>query len=132
MSGSHIQANSAADGAGVYNDDNTAFQLTASTVSGNRAAADGGGIYNATGGANSLTTSTLSGNHAAGHGGGIYNQEDSSLVAAGTHIIRTGRLAEAAASYNGPYIVVTLTSSPVTGNKPDNCEPPGSITGCTG
>jgi hypothetical protein len=27
---------------------------------------------------------------------------------------------------------VTLTSSPVQHNKPDNCSPPGSVTACTG
>jgi hypothetical protein len=27
---------------------------------------------------------------------------------------------------------VTLSATPVTGNTPDNCEPPGTIAGCTG
>jgi hypothetical protein len=110
-----------------------------STVSGNRAAADGGGIYDATGGADSLTTSTLSGNHAAGYGGGIYNQGyssfwsyPSSLAAAGTQIIRNRASGGGGGIYDGPDMIVMLTNSQVTGNKPDNCEPPGSITGCTG
>jgi predicted outer membrane repeat protein len=80
-----------------------------------------------------VTTSTLSGNHAAGHGGGIYNQDSVSLTVAGTHI--TGNRAPGGGGgifVDGPDGTVTLTSSPVTGNKPDNCEPPGSITGCTG
>jgi hypothetical protein len=27
---------------------------------------------------------------------------------------------------------VTLAGSPVADNKPDNCDPPGSVTGCVG
>jgi hypothetical protein len=48
----------------------------------------------------------ITGNRAYGGGGGIFD--------------------------DGPDTVVMLTNSPVTGNKPDNCEPPGLITGCTG
>ena len=59
--GSHILGNSAAYGAGIYNDSNAIFRLTGSTVSGNRAATDGGGIYNATEGSAFLTTSTIGG-----------------------------------------------------------------------
>jgi predicted outer membrane repeat protein len=107
--------------------------MTSTTVSGNYASQDGGGIYNADAEADSLTTSTVSGNRAAGQGGGIYNQEYADLTAAGTLI--TGNRAHGGGGGvfdEGPDITVTLTSSPVTGNKPDNCEPPGSITGCTG
>jgi hypothetical protein len=32
--------------------------------------------------------------------------------------------------YDSAGGTVTLTNSPVLYNKPDNCEPPGSITGC--
>jgi hypothetical protein len=45
----------------------------------------------------------VTGNTAA-HGGGIFN--------------------------NGG--TVTLAKTPVTGNTPDNCEPPGTVPGCTG
>src|SRR6266536_6479592 len=33
---------------------------------------------------------------------------------------------------HGTEATVTLTKSSLARNKPDNCEPPGSITGCTG
>jgi predicted outer membrane repeat protein len=133
VSGSHIEGNTAADGAGIYNDIGVDFGLTASTVSGNHAAADGGGIYDANETGDSLATSTVSGNDAGGHGGGIYSLGgDSSLTASGTRIIRNRAQGGGGGIYDGPYVTVTLTSSPVTGNQPDNCEPPGSITGCTG
>jgi hypothetical protein len=50
-----------------------------------------------------LNHSQVTGNTAA-HGGGIFNS-------GGT---------------------VTLAATSVTGNNPDNCEPPGTISGCTG
>jgi hypothetical protein len=50
-----------------------------------------------------LNHSQVTGNTAA-HGGGIFN--------------------------NGG--TVTLSATSVTGNNPDNCEPPGTIPGCTG
>jgi hypothetical protein len=48
--------------------------------------------------------SKVTGNFASGSGGGIVNQD-------GT---------------------VTLIGTRVAGNVPDNCEPPGTIAGCTG
>ena len=56
-----------------------------------------------TGGALTLNHSQVTGNTAA-HGGGIFNS-------GGT---------------------VTLAATSVTGNNPDNCEPLGTISGCTG
>jgi hypothetical protein len=55
------------------------------------------------GGAVTLNHSQVTGNSAA-HGGGIFNS-------GGT---------------------VSLSHTDVTGNNPDNCEPPGTIAGCTG
>lgn len=51
-----------------------------------------------------INGSKITGNSASGGGGGIINM-------GGT---------------------VTLKGTKVTGNVPDNCEPPGTITGCTG
>ena len=78
----------------------------------NRAGGDGGGIANGVplggpmpllGGPVTLNHSQVTGNTAA-HGGGIFN-------------------------FGG---TVTLSATAVTGNTPDNCEPPGTIAGCTG
>jgi hypothetical protein len=76
------------------------------------AGGDGGGIANGVplpgpmpliGGQLTLNHSQVTGNTAS-HGGGIFN--------------------------NGGTVSLSATS--VTGNNPDNCEPPGSIPGCTG
>ena len=86
--------------------------LNNSQVSNNRAGGDGGGIANGVplggpmpliGGPVTLNHSQVTGNTAV-HGGGIFN-------------------------FGG---TVTLAKTSVTGNNPDNCEPPGSITGCVG
>ena len=82
-----------------------------SRVNNNSAGGDGGGIANGVpfpgpmplvGGTVTLRNSQVTGNHAA-HGGGIFNS-------GGT---------------------VTLSNTAVTGNVVDNCEPTGTIAGCT-
>jgi len=86
----------------------TTLTINNSQVNNNTAGGNGGGIANGispmlTGGALTLNHSQVTGNTAA-HGGGIFNS-------GGT---------------------VTLAATSVTGNNPDNCEPPGTISGCTG
>jgi len=109
ITGTDIQGNSAADGGGVYNPDFAEVAFTDSRISGNSASAYGGGIYNAGGGSYpataSFTGSVISGNNAGSAGGGIYGE--------------TGT-------------TTTLANSSVLRNVPDNCDPPGSIAGCTG
>jgi hypothetical protein len=115
--GSSVDHNSANIGAGVAN--HGTMTITGSQITGNTAPTDsagtagiGAGIANfnffipPTGGSGVLTVtgSTITGNVASGSGGGIFNQD-------GT---------------------VTLTGTRVAGNVPDNCEPPGTIAGCTG
>jgi hypothetical protein len=115
--GSSVDHNSANVGAGIGN--HGTMTIAGSQITGNTAPTDssgtpgaGGGIANAnfgfppTGGSGVLTIkgSKITGNSASGAGGGIINQD-------GT---------------------VTLTGTQVAGNTPDNCEPPGTIAGCTG
>ena len=52
-----------------------------------------------------MSDTQITGNRAASGGGGNYD--------------------------DGTEATVTLTKSSLARNKPDNCEPPGSITGCT-
>jgi hypothetical protein len=89
----------------------TILTINNSRVNGNHAHGDGGGIANGVpfggmplvGGELTLHNSQVTANTAA-HGGGIFNSGGS----------------------------VTLSNTAVTGNTPDNCEPPGTIAGCTG
>lgn len=71
-------------------------------------------------------------NHAAGgnaQGGGIFN-------AGWVNLIRSlVNLNDATAAGGGIFKdsgTVTLTNSIVKDNSPDNCSPPGSVSGCTG
>jgi hypothetical protein len=107
----------AASGGGILNaqgppgTDTTTLTLNNSRVNNNHAGGDGGGIANGvpfpgmglTGGALALHNTQVTGNSAA-HGGGIFNSGGS----------------------------VALSNTAVTGNTPDNCEPPGTIAGCSG
>jgi hypothetical protein len=104
--GSAVYGNTASFGAGIYDNASTA-RLLSSTVANDTASSQGGGIFNTNGGTMTLTGSLVERNTAAGgpgSGGGIYK-------ASGT---------------------VTLNQSLVRDNNPDNCDPPGSIPGCTG
>ncbi len=124
-----IADNSAAGGGGISAVDGIIY-LTRSTISGNR---DGGGIRS-TGAQRKLLSfadSTISGNRAGARGGGVYNQGP--LDASGTRITGNRAAGGGGGIYDdGPEATATLTGSSPAGNKPDNCEPPGSITGCTG
>jgi hypothetical protein len=117
--GSSIDHNSAPGGIGAGIANHGTMTITGSRITGNTAPTDsagnagtGGGIANAnfgippSGGSGVLTIkgSRVTGNFASGGGGGIVNQ-------GGT---------------------VTLKGTRVAGNVPDNCEPPGTIAGCTG
>lgn len=135
---------SVTSGAGIVN--HGTMTLNKSEVNGNTAAgsgviASGGGIVSAQGQPGSLPTSltlnnsTVSNNRAGGFGGGIANGLPIGLIGGAltlNHSQVTGNSAAHAGGIfnNGGPVVLSATS--VTGNTPDNCEPLGSISGCTG
>jgi predicted outer membrane repeat protein len=153
-----IAGNSATAGGGINDGDGVLINYTGDTISGNHASGDGGGINSQNAGAlftgiilfhrhadgidnrtssaqesasMSFADSTISGNSADGRGGGVYNQ--GSLDASRTQIIGNRAVGGGGGIYDdGTEATVTLTDSRPAGNVPDNCEPLGSITGCTG
>lgn len=140
LTGTRVTQNTAANGGGVYNDASVA-DFTGSTLCDNSASSDGGGIYDNGGPrgpgdyAVNLGTSTVSTNTAGAQGGGIYNAGN---AAEGDVTATSSKIVHNTAAGGGgiydvpsPYTTVTLTNSPVLYNKVDNCEPLGSITGCT-
>jgi predicted outer membrane repeat protein len=134
LTSTSLRDNTAQNGGGIY-DDNTVTNLTSnSTISGNTATADGGGIYNngevlAFGNLN-LNTAMITDNTADAYGGGIYNTQGT-LAATSTAVEHNTAQTGGGGIYDGTGPnTVTLTSSPVLYNHPDNCEPPGTITGC--
>jgi predicted outer membrane repeat protein len=127
-----LRGNSAQDGAGAYNADGI-VSFSDSMISGNYARASGGGLYDSGDprgqlGNLSLTDSQVTGNHARASGGGIYN-DSGEVDAASTRIAVNTAAAGGGIDTHGA-VTVTLTASTVIKNIPDNCEPPGSITGC--
>jgi hypothetical protein len=74
LTGVTIQGNiAAADGGGLFNDDDTAT-LTNVTISGNAAAGNGGGVFNNSG-VMTVTNATVTSNEAGLQGHGLYNDE---------------------------------------------------------
>src|SRR5215831_5775001 len=102
--------------------------MNGSTVSGNFASGFGGGVGNAPDSTATITGSSVSGNSTAGFGGGVVNQGE--LAMTGSRVLDNTAAAGGGIANQGG--TVTLTSTRVAGNSPDNCEPPGTIAGCTG
>ncbi len=129
MTGTGIHGNSAADGGGIENAASGDIVVSGSTISGNRATADGGGI-DSEGFFSSLsvTASAISVNHAGASGGGIYNQGGADLT--GTPVLRNTAARGGGGIYDDVGATVSMATSAVLRNQPDNCEPLGSILGC--
>lgn len=105
--------------------------LTHSTVCGNHAT-DGGGIESDTLGTLKLSDSTVEHNTATGQGGGIFNFGTVTLIRS---TVEDNTAGDGPGSGGGIYNAggtVTLIHSRVRHNHPDNCAPPGSVTGCPG
>ena len=124
LAGSTLEENTCVFGAGLYNaSDATVDHVLFQT---NSAGTDGGGIYNDED--LTLTNSRMHNNYASDDGAGIDN-EDSATIAGTTINLNT-----AGNTGGGIYNddTVSLSKSSVVQNKPDNCAPFGSVTGCFG
>jgi hypothetical protein len=151
---SEVEGNTApgAAGGGILN--HGVMTLSTSLVTGNTAPADsagdqglGGGIANinlgpvapgaVNGGILTITFSRISRNTASGQGGGIF---EASITQTGPSAGNPLTMAFSAVTGNqaahggGIFAVpgspVTLVFTAVARNTPDNCAPPGSVTGC--
>ena len=152
LNNSEVNDNTAShtSGAGIVN--HGTMTLNKSAVNGNRSAgsgvfASGGGIINAQGppgaaGSAILTinNSQISNNRAGGVGGGIANGVPLGgpiPLIGGPVTLNHSQVTGNTAVQGGGGIfnfggTVTLKATSITGNNPDNCEPPGTIAGCTG
>ena len=102
--------------------------MNGSTVSGNFASGFAGGLGNGPDSTATITGSSVSGNSTDGAGGGVVNQ--GALAMTGSRVLDNTAAAGGGIANQGG--TVTLTGTRVAGNTPDNCEPPGTIAGCTG
>ncbi len=150
LSSTQVDNNTAShtSGAGIVN--HGTMTLNKSEVNGNTAAgtglfASGGGIISAQGPPGSVGTvltlnnSKVNNNTAGGDGGGIANGvplPGPMPLIGGQLTLNHSQVTGNTASHGGGIFnnggTVTLSATSVTGNNPDNCEPPGTIPGCTG
>jgi hypothetical protein len=150
LNNSKVDNNTASftSGGGIVN--HGSMTLNNSEVNGNTAAgsgvvASGGGIVSAQGPPGTapttltLNNSSVNDNTAGGVGGGIANGiplPGPPPLFGGTLTLNNSRVADNTAGHGGGIFnfhgTVTLSNSKVTKNNPDNCEPPGTIGGCTG
>ena len=155
INASQVNANIApgAFGGGILN--HGAMTINASQVNGNTTPTDssgdqggGGGIANlnitpltgvADSGVLTVTVSQVTGNTATGLGGGILedgvNPDDSLGPPGGPLTLKLSQVTGNSAAQGGGIYAstgspVTLTITAVAKNRPDNCFPLGSITGC--
>jgi hypothetical protein len=109
--------------------------LIQSTISDNAATTgSGGGIFNLLDD-ETLSHTTVSGNTASLEGGGINNNAGTTTLNYSVVTNNTALLGESG-SYGGGIFdfsgVVPLYKSTVSGNNPDNCDPAGNVSDCTG
>lgn len=138
LTGTDVTGNSATRGGGIYLSASVADIGESSSIASNSASASGGGIFNegdpsGAFGQVTLNDSKVASNSARGQGGGVYNQ--GSLTAASTPFTSNIAAGGGGAIYEDDALgtaTATVTGSPMRGNQPDNCEPPRSVTGCTG
>jgi hypothetical protein len=128
LTGSALTNNTASGtGGGLSNADvpapgtGTAATFTSSTVSGNTASGRGGGLYNGLRGTLTTTSSSVKTNTSLlARGGGI-----AAINSTATTLTSTPVSANAASLGAGGVFrlggVMTITTSPITGNSPNNC-----------
>ena len=121
---SHFFENSANIGGAIYNAGTAAVIGTTFTEN---AAFEGGALSNT--GKAALSSVTIKDNSAeVAVGGGIYN--GGTLTAASSNIVDNDAQHGGGGIYNGGRVALSRTK--VSGNAPDNCEPVGTIAGCSG
>ncbi len=127
-----IEGNQAGGAGGGIGSDGIRNDFTGDVIRGNTAA-DGGGIYADVQYELTLSGDLIAGNDASDDGGGVVSNGAEVATVAGTRIVRNA----AGTDGGGIYVIevegitaFTLTTSEVHANRPDNCAPPGSVTGC--
>lgn len=135
ISGSRLTRNHADLGGAVY-DTSGPLIITDTLIRGNTASQDGGGVYADENPRElpqpvTLDDDTITRNYAGGNGGGLYDNLWQA-TATGTTITRNTAGGGGGGIYLGSGAAVTLTTSLVTRNQPDNCEPANMVTGCIG
>jgi hypothetical protein len=141
LSGSALTNNAATlgTGGGLSNADvpapatAAAATFTSSTVSGNTATGQGGGLYNGLRGTLTTTSSSIKTNRSSlAQGGGVAAINSTATTLTSTPVSANDATLGAGGIYRSGGIM-TITSSPITGNTPNNCVGSSpSVPGCIG
>lgn len=115
ISNSDVSNNSAVDGAGIYNNDQSQVTIVDSAVTGNTGSGDGAGIYNDLQATIDITRSDISGNTAALDGGGIYNNDLASLNIADSKV-NNNTANQGGGIFNEEAASLTVSRTTVSGN----------------
>ncbi len=129
FSANHAAAGLESDAHGGAIDNDGTLRVYASSFAGNTSDFAGGALYNV--GHAALAGDSFRDNSAGG-GAAIYNDYDAVLAV--SYSLITGN---AASYYGGGGIAdnggtVTVSRDVISGNQPDNCDPVGTIPGCSG
>tara|TARA_R110002111_G_scaffold247140_1_gene309996 strand:+ start:270 stop:17531 length:17262 start_codon:yes stop_codon:yes gene_type:complete len=112
---STVSNNTATDGGGIFNNDQSLVTLIDSAVTGNNASGDGGGFFNDIQATINLTRSSISNNTAVENGGGIYNNDLTSLTINDSKVNQnTAQLG--AGIFNEEAAVLTVNRTTLSGN----------------
>jgi len=126
LTGSALTNNSATGtGGGLSNADvptetGTAATFTSSTVSGNSATGNGGGVYNGLRGTLAMSSSFVKTNVSSARGGGIAAMDSTATSLTSTPVSDNNASLGAGGIYRSGG-VMTMTTSPITGNSTNNC-----------
>jgi hypothetical protein len=125
ISGSELDGNTGGTGGAMYSDG--ALTISSSALLGNTAVGSGGGVFADLGG-KSRISSTVVARNIAGQGGGITAL--SAMVLSGDRVVLNKATVKGGGIISPVPGAVTLRSTLVASNTPDNCNPQGTIAGC--
>ncbi|QDU51944.1 choice-of-anchor Q domain-containing protein [Gimesia panareensis] len=115
ISNSDVSNNSAVDGAGIYNNDQSQVTIVDSAVTGNTGSGDGAGLYNDLQATINITRSDISGNTAALDGGGVYNNDLASLTITDSKV-NNNTANQGGGIFNEEAAALTVSRTTVSGN----------------
>jgi hypothetical protein len=117
-------------GGGIYNDGT--MTISSASLLFNHANTSGGGIYNELTGRLTVTSSRIVANTAAVRGGGLYNGTNGLVAFTGSTIQYNSADDTGGGIYNATCrCAITLRTTTISFNDPNNCQPSGSVVGCS-
>ena len=115
LTNSDVTNNSAVDGGGIFNNDQSVVTIVDSEVTGNTASSDGGGIFNDLQATVDILRSSISGNTSTEDGGGIYNNDLASLTINDSKV-NNNTADQGGAIFNEEAASLTIARTTVSGN----------------